>query len=56
MKKISILLLCCALIFVPFATSAAIDVRGEDNISPSSSSGKTALLALSFVNLTTLDL
>jgi hypothetical protein len=52
MKKVSVLLLCYALIFVPFATSAAVGVRGQDTISPSSGPGNAALSAIHPVNFT----
>ncbi len=52
MKKISALLLCYALIFVPFAASAAIGIGGQDNICPSSALGNAAFSAIHPVNLT----
>ena len=55
MKKVSVLLLCYALIFVPFATSAAIGVRGQDSISLSSGHSSAALPALHPVNLTNIS-
>jgi hypothetical protein len=56
MNKVSILLLCCALIFVPLATSAAIGVRGQNNISLFSDPGNTALSAITPVNFSNIKL
>ena len=54
MKKVSALWLCCAVIFVPFATSAAIGVGGQNNISSSSGPGNVAPSAIHPINFSNL--